>query len=56
MANVKELDDNKKYESTCEIMYFCRKGQRFTGKFIKDNLPFELSPHQSMDNFFKEIK
>jgi len=50
------LKNNVKYKVMCDIMYFCNKGKILTGKQIKDNIPFDVSPNQPMSNFFKELK
>lgn len=55
MANLNELIDDKKYRSACDIMFFCDEGKVMSGKYIKANLPFPLSPNEPMSNFFKEV-
>jgi hypothetical protein len=51
---VDKLEDNIKYKAKMEISYFCKKGSLLTGKFIKENIPFDVSQRQGIDAFFQE--
>jgi len=52
---IDKLEDNAKYKAKTDIAFFCDKGRTFTGKFIKENLPFDVSPNQGIDVFFKKV-
>jgi hypothetical protein len=52
---VNKLEDDKTYEASVDIFSFCEKGDTFTGKQIKTNIPFDLSSNQGWKQFFKLI-
>ena len=52
---VDKLKDDQKYEALIELMYFCEEGDILTGKQIKESIPFDVSPNQGIEEFFKEV-
>jgi len=48
------LDDNTKYKLMCDMMYFHNKGKVLLGAEIKKSIPFDISPNQPLERFFKE--
>lgn len=52
---IDKLDDNKKYECQLDMVYFLNKGNIKSGKWIKKNIPYDISPNQPISDFFKEV-
>lgn len=53
---IDKLEDNSNYKALVDLMGFCKEGDEFTGKEIKDSCPYDVSPNQGVDSFFKKIK
>lgn len=52
---VDKLVDEMMYEVQCDFFGWADAGTILSGGYIKNNIPFDVSPNQGLDVFFKEI-
>lgn len=55
MRELDKLKDTTKYKVLIEMTFFADEGDILTGKEIKDNCPFDVSPSQGIETFFKPV-
>lgn len=51
-----KLEDDKLYTLQMDMLGFAEEGAVISGADIKEYCPFDVSPHQGVNHFFKEEK